>query len=185
MTDKEDNHFTKTDVIEALEAFEDDFISYPKNSIRYKANIPFEPSVPRREKGKRLKQEKHLERARAVQNIDYPDGSWRDGNGRPKGSKNKKNKKQELVLEYAAKHKKATVTEIAKALGVSRTTVYKYLGDGKMDDKKPVKPQVDYMVKLPDGKEILIEVEQREQVEADREKLRKYFEMMTKGGKRE
>ena len=185
MTEKEDNHFTKTDVIEALEAFEDDFISYPKNSIRYKANIPFEPSVPRREKGKRLKQAHHLERARAVQKIDYPSDEWRNKDGRPKGSRNKNNKKSELIIDYAATHPEANVTEIAKALGVSRTTVYKYLGDRNMDDKKSVKAQVDYMVKFPDGKEKLIEVEPREQVESDREILRKYFETMTKGGKKD
>ena len=94
MTESEDNHFTEVDVIEALEAFEDKFISYPKSSIRYKANIPFEPSVKRREKGKRLKQDKHLETARAVQQIRDPEGTWRNKSGRPEGSKNKDNLKK-------------------------------------------------------------------------------------------
>lgn len=121
LTISEDNHFTETDVIEALEAFEDDFISYPKNSIMYKSGILFEPKVKRRETP--LKQGIHLQRARAVQAIDYPRGEWRNKNGRPVGSGTKKR----LVLKYVVAHPEANVTEIARALKVSRTTVYKYL----------------------------------------------------------
>ena len=126
MTESEDNHFTEVDVIEALEAFEDDFISYPRNSIRYKANIPFEPSVPRREKGKRLKQVEHLEEARVIRDLRMRrlGKTWRDGNGRPKGSKNKECKKKEMIIKYVAAHPEANVTEIARTLEVSRPTVY-------------------------------------------------------------
>ena len=42
--------------------------------------------------------------------------------GRPVGS----GTKEKAVKEYAEAHPEATVTEIAKAVGVSRTTVYKY-----------------------------------------------------------
>ena len=57
-------------------------------------------------------------RARALQEIDYPNGEWR-------------NKKGARSLElYVTGYLKATphlsVTEVAKRLGVSRTTVYKY-----------------------------------------------------------
>ena len=38
-------------------------------------------SVPPNKRNGR-KQVIHLERARAVQKIDYPNGEWRDGNGR-------------------------------------------------------------------------------------------------------
>lgn len=177
MTNNENNHFTKIDVIEALEAFEDDFISYPKNSIRYKANIPFEPSVPRREKGKRLKQEKHLERARAVQNIDYPDGSWRDGNGRPKGSRNKEHKKQDMVFEYIKNHPEENVTDIAKALGISRPTVYKYKEQYEWRKKMTEKIEVDYIVTMDEGKNILIETEKNSKTEQQK-RLMAYYELL-------
>lgn len=183
MTETEDNHFTEVDVIEALEAFEDDFISYPRNSIKYKSAIPFEPSVPRREKGKRLKQSHHLERARAVQKIDYPADEWRNTNGRPVGSKNKECKKKELITEYAAAHPETNVTEIARALGVSRTTVYKYLGEKTMEKKKKI-PQVDYIYRAEDGTEILIETDKLERIEAEKLRLREYFMEITKGGKK-
>ena len=44
--------------------------------------------------------------------------------GRPKGS----GTKESLVKDYAASHPEESVTEIARTLGVSRPTVYKYLG---------------------------------------------------------
>lgn len=178
MTDSEDNHFTEIDVIEALEAFEDDFISYPKASIRYKANIPFEPSVPRREKGKRLKQEEHLEEARAIRDLRMKrlGKTWQDGNGRPKGSKNKKHEKMDMVLEYVEAHPEASVTDIARNLEVSRTTVYKYLEIRR----KKIMDNTDYVARLEDGTEILIEMKTREEIEEEKARLRKYFEEVTK-----
>ena len=68
------------------------------------------------------KQKEHLKRARAVQAVDYPDGEWRKGNGRPKGS----GTAQEKVAAYRAEHPDANVTEVARALQISRPTVYKW-----------------------------------------------------------
>ena len=86
LTDSEDNHFTEIDVMEALEAFEDSYISYPKNSIRYKSAIPFEQQIKRREIP--LKQEDHLEEARAIRDIRMKrkGKDWRDGMVDPKGA---------------------------------------------------------------------------------------------------
>ncbi|MBQ9753058.1 MAG: hypothetical protein IJV81_09590 [Paludibacteraceae bacterium] len=179
MTETEDNHFTEVDVIEALEAFEDDFISYPRNSIKYKSAIPFEPSVPRREKGKRLKQPEHIKVMNYVRDEVRKMNNWREGNGRPKGA----GTKEELVREYAAAHPETNVTEIARALGVSRTTVYKYLGEKTMEKKKKI-PQVDYIYRAEDGTEILIETDKLERIEAEKLRLREYFMEITKGGKK-
>ena len=52
-------------------------------------------------------------------NISYPNGDWRNKEGRPL--------KENLVKDYVDKNPDASPTEIAKNLGVSRTTVYKYL----------------------------------------------------------
>ena len=178
MTNSDDNHFTEVDVMEALEAFEDKFISYPKASIRYKANIPFEPSIPRREKGKRLKQPEHLEEARAIRDIRMArlKKDWREGNGRPVGSKNKKNKKKELVMEYIAAHPEANVTEIARETGMSRTTVYKHLPE---PETKSTSQKLDYVITMPGEAEVFIEFN-TEQMEARRERLRLYLESTLK-----
>ena len=47
---------------------------------------------------------------------------WRQGNGRPKGSGTAAQK----VAAYRAEHPGSTVTEVARALNLSRTTVYKW-----------------------------------------------------------
>jgi len=183
MTDNENNHFTKEDVVEALEAFEDDFISYPKASIRYKSAIPFEPSVPRREKGKRLKQKDHLEEARAIRDLRMKrlGKTWQDGNGRPKGSKNKSNEKKRMVLEYVVAHPDANITEIARELGISRTTVYKYLEDKEskqMDDKV----QVDYIACMEDASEVLFAPNESVGKDEERSRLREYLKVLINEG---
>ena len=118
MTETEDNHFTEIDVIEALEAFEDRFISYPKASIRYKSNIPFEPAIRRNGR----KQPVHLERARAVQNIDFPEGDCRNKNGRPRGS----GEKSKIVEEWRLLHPDGKKIECERETGLSRHTVLKW-----------------------------------------------------------
>ncbi len=172
MTETEDNHFTEVDVIEALEAFEDKFISYPKASIRYKANIPFVASVKRRDKGKRLKQDEHLEEARAVRDVRMKrlGKDWRDGNGRPKGSKNKDNPKELAIKEYIKEHPMASVTEIATNTGTSRPTVYKYLNEIK---EVKVSYPVDYVY---EDNVITIEKTSKEKNEERKKRLRKYYE---------
>lgn len=177
MTETEDNHFTEEDVMEALEAFEDKFISYPKSSIRYKANIPFEPSIKRREKGKRLKQEVHLKMARSSLAIRN-ELNGTSLQGRPAGSKNKENPKREAILKYRRAHPEANVTEIANAVGASRTTVYKYLKEKRyirMEKTEDV-----FTGKDDNGNELFISVEKQtpEMIEARKERLRAYFESL-------
>ena len=137
-TKRENNPFTEYDVLCAIQAYEDrGMITYPRNSVAYKSGIEIVPSIPRREKGKRLKQKIHLARARAVQKIDYPDDEWRNLNGRPKGSKNKKYEKKELIQQYRAEHPEANVTDVARALGISRPTVYKWWNEVSTETVQP------------------------------------------------
>ena len=55
--------------------------------------------------------------------------SFKSPEGRPKGSPNKSHPKRDAVLAYRAAHPGATQREIAAALGVSKTTVNKWLKD--------------------------------------------------------
>jgi hypothetical protein len=64
------------------------------------------------------KQAVHLQRARAVQDIDYPNGDWRNKDGRPP--------KGDIIAEWQRQNPNGTISECAKATGTSRTTVYKY-----------------------------------------------------------
>lgn len=127
LTVEDDNHFTEYDVLCALKTY------YTASESAFKRRIDFiskKTGITLLANKRNFRtQEEHLKRARAVQNIDYPNGEWREGNGRPKGSKNKNNKKEKLILDFLEKHKNEnlSVTEIARKLKVSRTTVYKYM----------------------------------------------------------
>ena len=81
------------------------------------------------------KQAVHLARARTVQEFDDPDGAWRNKDGAPT--------KADLVREYAAEHPDANHSEIARALGISRPTVIKWLKDVPKGATEPEKPKPD------------------------------------------
>lgn len=112
MTSAEDNHFTRSDVLSALEMFNDDYVTFPIKTISELTGVHIQ-----RNKRNYRKQEMHLKGARALQEIYNP--NWRDGNGRPD--------KKKMVRDYIKDNPTAKVTEIAKALNVSRPTVYKYI----------------------------------------------------------
>lgn len=114
---KPDEPFIQSDVDSALECYDRRYCTFPIRDIEKISAI----SISRNKRNGR-RQEIHLARARAVQMVDDPDGKWRNMKGRPEGS----GTKEELIRTYIALHPDESVTEIAKALSVSRPTVYKY-----------------------------------------------------------
>lgn len=118
--------FTEEDALDALEAYNDSYITYPIKTITERTGIHIE-----RNKRNGRKQEVHLAGARAIQEINdkFNGTNWRDGNGRPKGSFKESTPKGEQIRAYAEAHPDANHSEIARALGVSRPTVIKWLRD--------------------------------------------------------
>ena len=141
-----DDPFTVSDAESALECYDHRYCTFPIKDIEVISAIAI-----KRNRRNGQKQAEHLEEARAIRDLRMrrQGRKWTDGNGRPD--------KSEIIIEYIADHPDASVSEIAKALGVSRTTVYKY------KDKKVIKMQEkqgsDHVDKLSDGKEVLIEAE--------------------------
>ena len=60
----------------------------------------------------------HLKRARAVQNIDYPNGEWRNTDGRPS--------KKNIIRAYQNEHPDAKPMDCVADTGISRNTVYRW-----------------------------------------------------------
>lgn len=118
--DKEgDKPFTVEDVVKALEAYDADYITFPRHTIEEISGI----DMPANKRNGR-RQAIHLKGARAIQQIndDANGTNWRDGNGRKP--------KRDLIRGYAVKHPDQNHSEIARALGVSRPTVIKWLKPG-------------------------------------------------------
>lgn len=111
--------FTEADVDSALECLDGRYTTFPRSDIARLTDI----EIPANKRNGR-KQEVHLMGARAIQEInDKVNGTnWRDGNGRKP--------KRDLVRDYAATHPEASQRAIAAALGISKTTVNKWLKPG-------------------------------------------------------
>lgn len=71
-----DTPFTNDDALHALEAYNDSYVTYPIHTIEVRTGLRIE-----RNKRNGRKQEKHLQGARAIRDIN--NDNWREGNGRP------------------------------------------------------------------------------------------------------
>lgn len=105
--------FTENDVISALECYDERYMTFPKNDIAKLTGI----QIPTNKRNYR-KQQIHLERARAVQNIDYPNGEWRNKDGRPS--------KQMIVNEWQQQNPEGRKADCIRETGLSKNTVYKW-----------------------------------------------------------
>lgn len=113
LTNDESNHFTTDDVLKALEAYNEKWITYPRNSVENRSGIRIDAN-----KRNGRKQADHLRRARAVQAVDYPSGEWREGNGRKS--------KEEIVREWLLAHPGGKKADCIRDTGLSKPTVYKW-----------------------------------------------------------
>lgn len=141
-TDDEDNHFTEQDIEDALMGYKIYYCTFPRNSIKYLTGLDIKEN---RRNGR--KQVAHLARARAVQQFDDPEGSWR---GRPKGAVSTTSSSRiaklirKWILDHPENHNKAQcardVTDqlrdirekrvergkAKKVAAVSRATIHKW-----------------------------------------------------------
>ena len=116
MSEEEINRFTQDDVVCALEMFNEDYVTFPRDDIAKLSGL----AMPVNKRNWR-KQADHLKRCRIIQQAsDIVDGTnWREGNGRKD--------KRGIVLEYMCAHPEVKKkTEIARALQIDRGTVAKY-----------------------------------------------------------
>lgn len=117
------DELTKKDVRDALTAYRAGMVTYPIDEIAERTGIKIEKN-----KRNHRSQALHLKMARSILEILSEDAGH-PLQGRPKGSPNKAHPKRDAIRAYAAEHPDASHSAIAKALGVSRTTVVKWLKD--------------------------------------------------------
>lgn len=126
-TVEDDNHFTEQDVEDALQGYKMEYITFPKSSIEYLTAL----KMPTNRRNGR-KQEVHVKRMRAVQYFDDPEGNWRKGNGRKKGShvSASKSPAAKLVKEWRKNNPdNYNKSQCARDCGLDRDTVSKWWGD--------------------------------------------------------
>lgn len=148
--------FTEDDVMKALEAYNDSYITYPIHAIEARTGI----SLPRNKRNGR-KQEIHLKGARAIQQInDEANGTnWRDGNGRKP--------KKEAVEEWLLAHPDGTKAECHRETGIDPKTIRKWWNDKAYAEYMVEKEMEEYRKSLwwNDGQEGVDQAGHREMFE--------------------
>ena len=113
LTNDEDNHFTTGDVLDALEAFNEKWITYPRISVEYKSGIRI-----RANKRNGRKQKDHIKLMNYVRDEINQNTDWREGNGRKP--------KREIVEEWLLSHPDGKKADCIRETGLSKPTVYKW-----------------------------------------------------------
>lgn len=118
LTTKEGNEFTEADVYAAMKYYDRKFIKMGRQGIKKMTKIDI-GETKRNDQSREWHLEDIRDRKKKMKKRGQP---FKNPEGRPKGSGTAEQK----VAAYRAEHPEATVTEVAKALGISRTTAYKW-----------------------------------------------------------
>ncbi len=115
--------FTEEDIKSALECYDERYNTFPLKDIEKLTNIRIE-----RNKRNGRKQDVHLERARAVQMIDYPNREWINKEGAPT--------KQSIVQKWKSEHPEGKKVDCIRDTGLDKKTVYKWWSRGEKAPRK-------------------------------------------------
>lgn len=108
------DEFTLNDIMRALEAYNDNYITYPIDAIVTKTDIKIEKN-----KRNYRKQKQHLKIARFARDLNYEDpNGWINKSGRPTA--------QDKVAKWQQEHPNGSKADCIKDTGLSKPTVYKW-----------------------------------------------------------
>ena len=110
---KDENPFTKEDVLAALEGYDSAWFTYPVEKMAYRSDIPIEKN-----KRNGRKQEQHIKIMNAIRDIEHPNGSWINKEGAPT--------KQSIVQKWRLEHPNGKKAECIRDTGLTKPTVYKW-----------------------------------------------------------
>lgn len=154
-TKTEDNHFTESDVYDAMLAYDENYNKWPIKTIEDTTSIRIERN---RRNGR--KQDEHLMIARATRDIvskQRGKRSWRDGNGRPYAIPDN-SKECALVTSWRKKNPdNMNKSQCAKETGLDRKTVRKWWDPDKVVVSVAAKPQAK-KAEQPENKPVLVDV---------------------------
>lgn len=137
LTEKEDNHFTSYDVMCALRTYHYQDESAYRRRREYVANSTGIPLNENPRNGRKQREHLHAEnwmseKGRPTTNVCKENRElalkFMRENGEIKGRPVGSGMAKEKVAAYRAGHPEANVSEVARALQISRTTVYKWWG---------------------------------------------------------
>ena len=131
LTIDEKNHFTDFDIECALSTYYrpgDGAFRRRREFVANRTNI----DLPENKRNHRP-QLVHMKRITALRDADYPDGSWRNTNGRPTGSGTAQSK----VLLWRANHPTGKKIDCERETGLSRHTILKWWDTEMTENELP------------------------------------------------
>lgn len=121
-----DTPFTADDVATAIKIYgKKHAILWSRELIEKMGKIIFHPI-----KRNGRKQAEHLKVARSAQDVDYPNGEWRKGNGRPAGT----SIQREKIMIWRALNPEGRKADCIRATGFDKKTVYRWWDSVQSDD---------------------------------------------------
>ena len=113
MSEEDINRFTKDDIVCALEMFNEDYVTFPRDDISKLSGM----TMPVNKRNWR-KQAEHLGRAWVVHAFVDPEGKWRNKDGRPKA--------QKKVYEWRQQHPAGRKADCHRDTGLDPKTIRKW-----------------------------------------------------------
>lgn len=113
ISDDEHNRFTKRDVLDAMNMYQENYVTYSRSEVERVSGITVPPN-----KRNGRKQEQHLQLARGIRQIKGSLGENVSGGGRPDKAKK--------VGEWRKAHPNGTKAECIRDTGLSKPTVYRW-----------------------------------------------------------
>lgn len=114
LTTDENNHFTEDDILAALEAFDERWTTYPRNSVEYKSGITIKEN-----KRNGRKQAEHIKLMNYIRDEINKNTEWnKAGNGRKS--------KAVIIEEWRQLNPEGTIKECIAETGLGKSTVYRH-----------------------------------------------------------
>jgi hypothetical protein len=141
--------FDAPDVIKALDAYDADYITFPRHTIEELTGI----SIPPNKRNGRTR-EAHMKYMNVQRAFKVEMGECTNG-GRPKGS----SKHKDVVRKYAIEHPDLSNLAISKALNINRNTVNKWLKSGWLQEYEQEHPPqiVSHKLTVLDGRTVIVD----------------------------
>jgi hypothetical protein len=99
--------------MDAKSTFQECYCTFPRDEISLITGVPMKEGR-RNYRGRK----EHLRRARIICDGLYPDGSWRNGNGRKD--------KSAVIAEWRQQNPDGTKAQCCRELNLTKPTVYKW-----------------------------------------------------------
>ena len=112
-TGNQDNHFTEEDIEDALKAYKESYMTFPRKDIEIVTGILIPPN-----KRNYRKQEAHIKMMNYIRDEVNQNKDWRNLKGRPI--------KKDEIIDYLRFNPRATKYRCIKETGLDKKTVYKY-----------------------------------------------------------